>query len=179
MPKITFNTHQPVPVKLQPPMTAAALIALVLLLLGAWWLVAVIAGAVAFVAVFAMTNSQVGPEEVKTVEVEAGTNLRKAAMQNGIPVYKGVDQLLNCRGMGLCGTCKVLVKQGADNVNPKTAVEKFNFNFHPLSMLASIGNEDEMRLSCQVAVNGDCTVVTTPALNWSGENFWQKPYPNK
>jgi hypothetical protein len=30
-----------------------------------------------------------------------------------------------------------------------------------------------------VQVNGDCTIETTPALNMSGENFWQKPYPNK
>jgi ferredoxin len=58
-------------------------------------------------------------------------------------------------------------------------MERFNFNTHPLTMLAVIGHEDEMRLSCQVRVNGDCTVETQPAMNWSGENFWQKPYPNK
>ena len=44
---------------------------------------------------------------------------------------------------------------------------------------ASIGYENEMRLSCQARVQGDCTVEMTPAFNWSGENFWQKPYPNK
>jgi hypothetical protein len=42
-----------------------------------------------------------------------------------------------------------------------------------------IGNEKEMRLACQIKVNGDCSVVTKPALNISGENFWQKPFPNK
>jgi hypothetical protein len=36
-----------------------------------------------------------------------------------------------------------------------------------------------MRLSCQVQVGGDCSIVTKPAFNVSGENFWQKPYPNK
>jgi hypothetical protein len=46
-------------------------------------------------------------------------------------------------------------------------------------MLTGIGFEDEMRLACQVRVNGDCTIETRPAANWSGENFWQKPYPNK
>jgi ferredoxin len=58
-------------------------------------------------------------------------------------------------------------------------MERFNLNAHPLTMLAVIGHEDEMRLSCQVRVNGDCAVETQPAMNWSGENFWQKPYPNK
>ena len=58
-------------------------------------------------------------------------------------------------------------------------MEKFNFNTHPLTMFARIGHEDEMRLACQVKVNGDCTIQTTPEFNLSGENFWQKPYPNK
>jgi ferredoxin len=111
--------------------------------------------------------------------VEAGANLREAARQAGIPIYKGVDKYLNCRGLGLCGTCRVLVKKGMENLSPKTFMERFNFNAHPLTMLAVIGHEDEMRLSCQVRVNGDCTVETQPAMNWSGENFWQKPYPNK
>ena len=113
------------------------------------------------------------------IEVSEGTNLRQAARNAGISVYKGLDKYLNCRGFGLCGTCKVLIKKGMENVNPRTVMEKINLNLHPLSMLASIGREDEMRLSCQVKVNGDCTVETTPGINWSGENFWQKPYPNK
>ena len=117
--------------------------------------------------------------EKKEIEVEGGANLRQAARQAGIPIYKGLDKYLNCRGLGLCGTCRVLVKQGMENLSPKTFMERFNFNLHPLSMLAVIGHEDEMRLSCQVRVNGDCAVETQPAMNWSGENFWQKPYPNK
>ena len=117
--------------------------------------------------------------EKKEIEVEAGANLREAARQAGIAIYKGPDKYLNCRGLGLCGTCRVLVKQGMENLSPKTFMERFNFNLHPLSMLAVIGHEDEMRLSCQVRVNGGCSVEAQPAMNWSGENFWQKPYPNK
>jgi ferredoxin len=117
--------------------------------------------------------------EKQEVEVEAGANLRQAALKAGISVYKGLDRYLNCRGFGLCGTCRVLVKKGMENLSTPTRMERFNLNLHPLTMLARIGHEDEMRLSCQVTVNGDCTVETTPSLNWSGENFWQKPYPNK
>ena len=36
-----------------------------------------------------------------------------------------------------------------------------------------------MRSSCRCTVKGDVTVETRPAFNWSGENFWQKPFPNK
>jgi ferredoxin len=117
--------------------------------------------------------------EKKEVEVPAGKNLRLAAMEAGVQVYKGPTRFLNCLGHGLCGTCRVLVKKGMENLSPKTLIEKANFAAHPLTMLAVLGHEDEMRLACQAAVNGDCTVETKPGFNWTGENFWQKPYPNK
>jgi ferredoxin len=69
----------------------------------------------------------------------------------------------------------VLVKKGMENLGPKPAMERFTL----ARMLSTIGHEQEMRLSCQVRVLGDCTIETTPSQNWSGENFWQKPYPNK
>ena len=118
-------------------------------------------------------------KQQRAVECPVGANLRDVARQNGIDVYVFPNNLVNCRGNGLCGTCRVLVKKGMENLSPKTFMERFNFNAHPLTMLAVIGHEDEMRLSCQVRVNGDCSVETQPAMNWSGENFWQKPYPNK
>lgn len=113
--------------------------------------------------------------EKKEIEVPAGSNLRTELQKAGVEVYQGFDRILNCRGNGLCGTCKVLIKKGMENLSPKGGIERFKLGM----MLSSIGHEDEMRLSCQVKVNGDCTIETRPAFNWSGENFWQKPYPNK
>jgi ferredoxin len=113
------------------------------------------------------------------IEVEAGANLRQAAMKAGVSVYKGLDQYLNCRGLGLCGTCRVLVKSGMENLTGRTVIEKINLALHPFSMMAGLGHESEIRLACQVSVKGDCSVELTPAFNWTGENFWQKPYPNK
>jgi ferredoxin len=118
-------------------------------------------------------------KEKKEIDVPTGSNLREEARKADIQIYKGLDKFLNCRGFGLCGTCKVHVKKGMENLSPKTLREKINFNLHPLGIFAAIGHEDEIRLSCQVQVNGDCTVETAPALNLDGENFWQKPYPNK
>jgi ferredoxin len=117
--------------------------------------------------------------EKKEIEVPEGSNLRQELMKAGVPVYGTLESYLNCRGLGLCGTCKILVKKGMENLNGKTIMEKFNFNFHPMTMMAYIGHEEEMRLSCQVEVKGDCTIETRPPLNLSGETFWQKPYPNK
>ena len=62
-----------------------------------------------------------------------------------------------------------------ENLTPKTFKERLRLALS----LASIGHEDEMRLACQTCVLGDCAIETKPAFNWSGENFWQKPYPNK
>jgi ferredoxin len=117
--------------------------------------------------------------EKTEIEVPQGANLRKEARKAGIEVHGTIEAYLNCRGNGLCGTCRVLVKKGMENLNKKTLMERINLSAHPLSVLASIGHEEEIRLSCQVQVNGDCTIETHPPLNLYGENFWQKPYPNK
>jgi ferredoxin len=110
-----------------------------------------------------------------------------------------LGRYLNCRGHGSCGTCKVLVKKGMENLTPKSmSVEQAKEYMEKLAagqakpgkkgplerftlgrMFSSIGHEEEMRLSCQVKVHGDCTVELHPGFNWDGDNFWQKPYPNK
>ena len=118
-------------------------------------------------------------EQKKELEVAPGTNLRQALREAGIEVYSGIDKYLNCRGLGLCGTCAVLVKKGMEGLSKKSLREKFNFTFHPKSSFAIIGHEDEMRLSCQCKVEGACEIEVRPAFNLSGEVFWSKPYPNK
>ncbi|MGF1583220.1 MAG: 2Fe-2S iron-sulfur cluster-binding protein [Gemmataceae bacterium] len=112
--------------------------------------------------------------EKTDVEVDAGANLRKSALSNGVQVYDGPTRWFNCMGHGTCGTCMVLVKEGKENLSPKTLIEKMSF----MLSLAVVGHEEEARLSCQTRVLGDCKVQTT-GFNWTGENFWQKPYPNK
>ncbi len=124
--------------------------------------------------------------EKQDIEVEVGANLRAEARKAGIAIHgtvmsflNPVTNVLNCRGNGLCGTCRVLVKKGMENLSPKTTIEKIHLAAHPETRLVSIGQEEEIRLACQVKVQGDCTIETHPQLNWHGENFWQKPYPNK
>ncbi len=111
----------------------------------------------------------------KEIDVPQGANLRQEALKQNVEVYQGLDKYLNCRGLGMCGTCKVLVKKGMEHTSPKTLIEKLTL----ARMFSTIGNENEMRLACQMAVNGDCTIEARPSTNWYGENFWQKPYPNK
>jgi ferredoxin len=118
--------------------------------------------------------------EKQELDVPAGANLRQEARKAGLELYPGLARYLNCSGFGACGTCRVLVKKGKENLSPVGLVEKAHLNMHPLTMLANIGHEPgELRLACQCQVNGDCEIESQPPLNLSGENFWQKPYPNK
>src|SRR5947209_2772084 len=90
-------------------------------------------------------------KEKLELEVPQGANLREEAMKAGLEVYTGVNRYLNCFGHGTCGTCKVAVKKGAENLSPKGVMEKFTL----WRMLSVIGHEQEARLSRQSQVSGD------------------------
>jgi ferredoxin len=131
--------------------------------------------------------------EKQEIEVPTGANLRDEALKAGVQVNflpldtasGAIGRYLNCHGLGLCGTCLVLVKKGMENLSARSVREKVAFNLDPKTMMAVLGHEEEARLACQVRVNGDCAVETRPAFNWSGEAdkkgkyFWETPYPNK
>ena len=129
-------------------------------------------------------------KEKKEIEVPAGANLRDEAIKAGVNVNcaisgisEGFDNFMqsfskvaNCRGFGLCGTCRVNITAGMENTNKLTLSEKAKFKYvpvpDPLPCLAYMGNEETMRLACKTTVHGDIEVETTPALDMYGENFF-------
>ena len=112
-------------------------------------------------------------KEKKTIEVPAGSNLRKMAKRNGVEPHPFPHNLFfaNCHGNGLCGSCRVNVKKGAENLSPQGFWERFTRFLNPLWFFARIGREKTMRLACQAKVNGDCEIETQPPLN-EAEKFW-------
>jgi ferredoxin len=110
------------------------------------------------------------------IEIEApvGANLRRVALQNGISVYPPLNRWLNCHGLGSCGTCRVLLKNGtAANATPAGWWERLRLS---LSFFA-IGHEAEIRLACRTKIRGDLAVETRPPFNWSGQTeHWKKPW---
>jgi ferredoxin len=106
--------------------------------------------------------------EKKEIQVPAGANLRTEALRAGVQLYPGVHKVLNCHGLGQCGSCRVLIPKGMENASRKGFMESARLAVS----LAYIGNEQTMRLACQTRVNGDITVETKPALNLFGENFF-------
>jgi ferredoxin len=106
--------------------------------------------------------------EKKEIQVPEGANLRREAMKAGIQLYPHIHRVLNCRGFGQCGSCRVLITKGSENASRMGLIEKMRLKMS----MAYIGNEDTMRLSCQTRVKGDMTVQTQPAMNLYGENFF-------
>ena len=120
------------------------------------------------------------------VEVPQGANLRTEANRAGINLHQGlngfgasINRFANCHGMGMCGTCRVLIKQGAENINPPTMREMIKFKTpvptpfpDPLPNFAYVQYGEELRLACQVRVNGDIEVESGPELDLFGENFF-------
>jgi len=97
--------------------------------------------------------------EGRSIEVPKGANLRKSALKAGINVYKGINQILNCQGHGLCGTCRVEIIQGDKNVNSKTPMEEWVLKG---KFLIAHKVKPNLRLSCQVTVEDDIVVLTMP-----------------
>ena len=110
--------------------------------------------------------------EKKTVEVEPGTNLRRAAMKEGINLYPGVHKYVNCMGFGSCASCRVRITKGTENVSRQSLREWARLLLGPITFFARLGNEKTLRLACQTRVNGDIEVETQPAVNWHGEKYW-------
>ncbi|MDZ4819067.1 MAG: 2Fe-2S iron-sulfur cluster-binding protein [Planctomycetota bacterium] len=124
--------------------------------------------------------------EKKEIQVPQGANLRKEALNAGVNLYYGfngigesINKVLNCHGLGACGSCRVLITKGMENASAVSIMEKVKFRTmlptpipDPLPALAYIGNEESMRLACCVTVNGDMTVQTNPELNLFGDNFF-------
>ena len=118
----------------------------------------------------------------KEIEVPEGANLRDAAIKAGVNVHQGlngfaagVNKYVNCHGFGMCGTCRVKVVKGMENVSSMGWIESARFKNplpDPLPCLAYIGNEETMRLSCQTVVNGDVEVEIGPPIDLFGENFF-------
>lgn len=122
-------------------------------------------------------------KEKKEIEVPQGAWLRAEAVKAGINLNCGINGIgesinkyANCLGIGMCGTCRVLITKGMENTNPMTKRETLKFKFpfpDPVPCcLTYLGNEDKMRLACMTQVLGDLEVESSPEVNLFGENFF-------
>ncbi|MEA5579984.1 2Fe-2S iron-sulfur cluster-binding protein [Nodularia harveyana UHCC-0300] len=86
----------------------------------------------------------------KTIECDRGAKLSRILLQNGIDLYNGGAKLINCRGIGSCGTCAVKIEGEVSAPNWR---DKARRSLPPHSPTA------ELRLACQTQVLGDVKVT--------------------
>ena len=91
----------------------------------------------------------------REVSARVGAKLRSALLLGGVSPHNDAAEVINCRGLGTCGTCAVeIVPRDAVAPDEWTVAERARLNFPPH---ASPGNE-RLRLACQVRVRGPCEV---------------------
>lgn len=86
----------------------------------------------------------------KTVECETGANLRQVLLKENINLYNGQATLINCHGIGTCGTCAVQI---VGQVSEPGWREKARLSLPPHSLT------QHRRLACQTQVLGDLQVT--------------------
>jgi ferredoxin, 2Fe-2S len=79
------------------------------------------------------------------IDQRLGGTLLGAALKNGIRLMHV------CGARTLCGTCRVVVESGEDNLTPMRAAEKFSLRWH-------LSISPRTRLACQARVNGPVDV---------------------
>lgn len=114
--------------------------------------------------------------EKKTIEVPAGSILRKEAIKAGVQLHPFPHNLFiaNCHGNGLCCSCRVIIKKGLENCSSEGVMEKLGKSnpLNPTALDSRLCHDETLRLACQLRVNGDIEVETQPPMNWHGEKFW-------
>ena len=99
-----------------------------------------------------------------TVQCPAGTNLRQLARAHKIDLYVFPNNIANCRGFGLCGTCRVQVS------DPRALSART-----PSDESKNGWEGPDFRLACQSRVLADVDVITNPrkVLGWMNHPTYQ------
>ena len=86
----------------------------------------------------------------KTIDCKMGANLRRVLMKHQVDLYNGKATLINCRGIGSCGTCAVQIEG---------EVSAANWCDRTRRSLPPHTPQNNVRLACQTKVLGDIRVT--------------------
>jgi ferredoxin len=86
----------------------------------------------------------------KSFSCETGANLRQVLLANEVDLYNGNSRIINCMGIGTCGTCAVEIEGDVSAPNWKDTARRA-FPPHTASR--------NLRLACQTKVLSDITVT--------------------
>lgn len=97
----------------------------------------------------------------KSITCHQGENLRRVLLKHNIDLYNGQAKIINCRGIGTCGTCALEIEGFVSEANWK---DKARRSFPPHSP------EKNRRLACQVQVQGDLKLTKYDGFWGQGDN---------
>jgi ferredoxin len=86
----------------------------------------------------------------KSIQCSAGDNLRQVLLSNGIDLYNGKANYINCRGIGSCGTCAVEIEGLTTAPNWRDRTRR---------SLPPHDPSRNLRLACQVKVTENICVT--------------------
>ena len=86
----------------------------------------------------------------KTFECAVGANLRQVLLSQGVAVHNGGATVVNCRGLGTCGTCAVAIQ--GDVAEPSWR-EQARLSLPPHAIAR------QRRLCCQIQVHSDLDIT--------------------
>lgn len=103
----------------------------------------------------------------QVIECPVGANLRRVLLSHGVAVHNGGATVINCHGIGSCGTCAVAV-QGE--------VSAPNWRDRTRRSLPPHSPDRDRRLACQTQVLGDVWVTKFDGFWGQGEDVrWDAP----
>lgn len=83
--------------------------------------------------------------DARTVPVDDGTTVMRAAVSNGVPGIVG-----ECGGQAMCATCHVYVRPGHDDALPPIGEDE-----EEMLECTSAERTDRSRLGCQLTLGGE------------------------
>ena len=96
----------------------------------------------------------------QTLSCKSGANLRKVLLKHDINLHNGQSKIINCRGIGSCGTCAVAI---IGTVYPANWRDKARRSLPPHSLAQN------RRLACQTKVLGNIEVTKYAGFWGQGE----------
>ena len=107
---------------------------------------------------------------------KSGTALRSILLDNGLSPYNDGANVINCHGLGTCGTCAVEVQVAAGpmekehHLGPITIMEKVRLALPPHD---GNGLKRGLRLACQCMVAPGANISVT-----KHKGFWGQQVPS-
>ena len=92
----------------------------------------------------------------RAIPAQRNEKLRDVLLRAGTTPHNGGAQLINCRGLGTCGTCAVVLEQGEVAPVERSLRERARLSFPPHTYERAVAKN--LRLACQVRVVGDIVV---------------------